>query len=188
MERAINSKLGNLISLLGSDVNQLDNLKKSKEKKACLTSRNLTFPFLKIIYLFNFCAGSSLLWGLFSSCSGQASHCGSFPCWGTWALEYVGFSSYGSWAQWFWLLGSRAQTQKLWHMGLVGPQHVGSSWIRDWTCVSCIDRQILYHLATREAPCQTLIVYITSKLMEGEGCKQRKKGSQHKRKVANIEK
>ena len=95
MERAINSKLGNLISLLGSDVNQLDNLKKSKEKKACLTSRNLTFPFLKIIYLFNFCAGSSLLWGLFSSCSGQASHCGSFPCWGTWALE-LGLSSCGA--------------------------------------------------------------------------------------------
>jgi len=136
MERAINSKLGNLISLLGSDVNQLDNLKKSKEKKACLTSRNLTFPFLKIIYLFNFCAGSSLLWGLFSSCSGQASHCGSFPCWGTWALEYVGFSSYGSWAQWFWLLGSRARAKQLWCTGFVAPWHVGSSWIRDWICLS----------------------------------------------------
>ena len=57
MERAINSKLGNLISLLGSDVNQLDNLKKSKEKKACLTSRNLTFPFLKIIYYLIFVLG-----------------------------------------------------------------------------------------------------------------------------------
>ena len=32
MERAINSKLGNLISLLGSDVNQLDNLKKKKNE------------------------------------------------------------------------------------------------------------------------------------------------------------
>ena len=28
----------------------------------------------------------------------------------------------------------------------------GSSWPRDQTCVSCIDRQILYHGATREAP------------------------------------
>ena len=28
----------------------------------------------------------------------------------------------------------------------------GSSWPRDWTCVSCIGRQILYHGATREAP------------------------------------
>ena len=27
----------------------------------------------------------------------------------------------------------------------------GSSWPRDWTCVSCIGRQILYHWATREA-------------------------------------
>ena len=28
---------------------------------------------------------------------------------------------------------------------------MGSSWPRDWTCVSCIGRQILYHWATREA-------------------------------------
>ena len=28
----------------------------------------------------------------------------------------------------------------------------GSSWPRDWTCVSCIGRQILYHWAAREAP------------------------------------
>ena len=27
----------------------------------------------------------------------------------------------------------------------------GSSQLRDWTCVSCIGRQILYHWATREA-------------------------------------
>ena len=27
----------------------------------------------------------------------------------------------------------------------------GSSWCRDWTFVSCTGRQILYHLATREA-------------------------------------
>ena len=33
----------------------------------------------------------------------------------------------------------------------VTPQHVGSSWFRDRTCVSCIGRQILYHWATREA-------------------------------------
>ena len=27
----------------------------------------------------------------------------------------------------------------------------GSSWPRDWTCISCIDRQILYHCSTSEA-------------------------------------
>ena len=36
-------------------------------------------------------------------------------------------------------------------MGLVVPQHVGSSQTGDWTCVPCIGRQILYHWATREA-------------------------------------
>ena len=28
---------------------------------------------------------------------------------------------------------------------------VGSSWSRDWTCISCIGRPILYHWATRQA-------------------------------------
>ena len=41
--------------------------------------------------------------------------------------------------------GSGAQAQYLWHTGLVDPWHVGSSWIRDGTCVSCIGRWILYH-------------------------------------------
>ena len=30
-------------------------------------------------------------------------------------------------------------------LGLVVPQHVDSSWIRDRTCVPCIGRQILNH-------------------------------------------
>ena len=33
-------------------------------------------------------------------------------------------------------------------MGLVAPQHVGSSWTRDQTHVSCIGRKILYYWAT----------------------------------------
>ena len=40
---------------------------------------------------------------------------------------------------------------RLWGTGSIAvahgvvPQHVGSSWIRDQTCVSCSGRQILYH-------------------------------------------
>ena len=30
----------------------------------------------------------------------------------------------------------------------------GTSWPRDWTCISCLDKGILYHWATREAPCK----------------------------------
>ena len=37
--------------------------------------------------------------------------------------------------QCLWLPGSRVWAQQLWHMGLVAPQHVGSSWIRDWSYV-----------------------------------------------------
>ena len=36
-------------------------------------------------------------------------------------------------------------------MGLVVPQHVRYSWIREQTHVSCNSRQILYHWITREA-------------------------------------
>ena len=43
------------------------------------------------------------------------------------------------------VLGSKTQAQWLRHMGLVALRHVGSSWIRDQTSVSCIGRQILYH-------------------------------------------
>ena len=37
-------------------------------------------------------------------------------------------------------------------MGLVAPRHMGSSWIRDRTHVSCIGKQFCYHSAAREAP------------------------------------
>ena len=39
----------------------------------------------------------------------------------------------------------RAEAQELWCSGLVAARHVESSWIRDQTSVSFIDRQILYH-------------------------------------------
>ena len=39
--------------------------------------------------------------------------------------------------------GSRAQAQQLWHLDLVAPQHVGSSWTTARTRVRCIGRQIL---------------------------------------------
>ena len=49
------------------------------------------------------------------------------------------------WLQHLQLLGSRAQAQQLRCMGLVAPWHVGSSQIRDQSCVSFIGRQILSH-------------------------------------------
>ena len=50
---------------------------------------------------------------------------------------------------------ARAQALGAWAsvvlvMGLVAPQHVGSSWTRDQTHVSCIGRQILIDYTTRE--------------------------------------
>ena len=49
-------------------------------------------------------------------------------------------------------LGSRAQAPQLWSLGLAGPQHVGSSHIRDRACDSCTDRQIPIFSTTRDVP------------------------------------
>ena len=64
-----------------------------------------------------------------------------------------GLKGCGSWA-----LGHRLNSCGIWH---VAPWHVGSSWIRDWTRVSCIGRRILYHWATREAPPLALYLIIS---------------------------
>ena len=84
-------------------------------------------------------------------CGAWASHCGGFFCCGAWALGMRasvvvarGLRSCNA--------GFRAQAQLLWHMGLVAPQHVGSSQTRDQTHVPCIGRQILNHCTTREIP------------------------------------
>ena len=52
-------------------------------------------------------------------------------------LQHQGSVNCGSWPQ---STGS-----------VVALRHVGSSWTSDWTGVSCIGRQILYHWTTREA-------------------------------------
>ena len=66
------------------------------------------------------------------------------------ALPCTGFSL--QWLLLFRSLGSRAQAQQLWYMGLVDPCNVGSSRTRDWTCVPCIGRQILNHWTPRKVP------------------------------------
>ena len=71
------------------------------------------------------------------------------------SLWCAGFS-----LRWFLLLrsmgsshaGSRAQAQQLWRTGFVALRHVGSSWTRARSRVSCIGGRILNHCATKECP------------------------------------
>ena len=49
------------------------------------------------------------------------------------------------------LLDSPARARSCGTRALVAPCHVGSSWTSNWTRVSCICRQILYHWAIKEA-------------------------------------
>ena len=59
------------------------------------------------------------------------------------SVSVCGLTSCGSWA-----LENRAD--RLWHMGLVDPWYVGSSWGRDQICISCTGRQF-FTRAIREA-------------------------------------
>ena len=52
-------------------------------------------------------------------------------------------------------------SQQLWCTGLVAPWHVGSSWPREWTHVSCIGRWILNHWTAREVPSPPFLQYTT---------------------------
>ena len=77
--------------------------------------------------------------GLLCSCVWD-SHCSDFFCCRAWSL--------GAWA--LVLAHMRAVKPGLSSRGTWSPTHVGSSLIRDRTCVLCFGRWILYHWATRE--------------------------------------
>ena len=115
----------------------------------------ILFIYLKIfIYLLG-CAGSWLLPVGFSLITASGSY--SLVA-GLWLLTSVAslvaeHRLWGKWAQELQLLDSRAQAQQLWGTGFAAPPQVGSSWFRDWTCVSCTGRWILSHWAPREALC-----------------------------------
>ena len=120
-------------------------------------SKYSVFFFNKFIYLFILFLGLRCLAQVVAASGGYFSlRCTGFS-W-QWLLllrstgsRHAGFSSCGSRAQQLWLVGSRAQAQELWRMGLVAPRHVGSSRTRARTLVPSIGRRILNHCATREA-------------------------------------
>ena len=85
-----------------------------------------------------------------SWCLGFSLQC--LLLWQSTGSRHMGFSSCGTQAQQLWFTGSRVETQQLWHVGLVAPQHMGSSRTRTRTRVPCIGRRILNHCTSREVP------------------------------------
>ena len=81
------------------------------------------------------CAGSTLLRGLFSTCGD----------WGLLLLQTMDSRARG--LQYLQHVGSIVVAPGLSSTGstVVVQRHVGSFWIRDRTCISCIGRWILYH-------------------------------------------
>ena len=114
----------------------------------------------KKIYFFVFifgCSRSLLLRSFFCSRSEQGLL--SNAEWGLLWLQSTGSRACGLSRC---LLGSRAWAQYLRDTGLVVLWHVGSSLTRNWTCVSCIDRRILYHRVTREVVLLLLSTHSTN--------------------------
>ena len=100
----------------------------TQEVKIITTIFEIKFLFSN---LFLAVLGFSCYVGFFSSCS-------------EWGLRFTAVHGFS--LQWFPLLqleGSRVLTQQLWHMGLVALMHVGSSQVKDQTCVFCISKWIL---------------------------------------------
>ena len=121
----------------------------------CLPA-TVTFSFVSIYLILVvlglcYCERAFSSWGergLLSSCGARAFHCCGFFVAERGGLSARGLHSCSSWELKYRL---RAVCVPLRCMGLAAPWHVGSSWIRDWTHVSCTGKWILYHLATREA-------------------------------------
>ena len=90
------------------------------------------------VCLFSGCAGSLLLRRLPSSCRAWTSHRGSFCCCAEWGLGFPASVAAAHGPRSCGLLGSRARVQYLRCMGLVTLRHVGCSWSRGRTHVSCI--------------------------------------------------
>ena len=81
--------------------------------------------------------------------------CMNFSQWWLLLLHSPGSRAWG--LQWLWHVDSVIAAPRFQSTGSVVlhklscSQECGNFWLRDWTCVSCIGRQILYHWATREA-------------------------------------
>ena len=144
----MSTSLGVIQRLVGGGSSEQSCFKNSVESHWYWRNLSLLFSFFKnnFIYLFR-PSGPSLLPGLFSSCcDGGCSLVEELGLSGMRALvvEACGFTGCYSQLQ-------RGMAQQFWCTDLVALQHVGSSQIRDQTCVSCNGRWILYHWATREA-------------------------------------
>ena len=131
----------------------------SKARMASITSSVFFLNLFIYLFLAVLCLHCYVSFSLVAVIGGCSS-------WGVWASHCGGFSCCRARASVVAAMGSRAQAQKLWCTGLVGPWHVGSSQIRDRTCVSCIGRRILYYWATREA--QDSCFYLNGPLGKGE--------------------
>ena len=116
-------------------------------KKKKVTSFIYLFIYLWLCWVFT--AAQSLLrfwWvGAISGCGTQTSHCS-----GVLLLQGTGCRSHR--LQELWRVGSLVAAPGLWGTGsivvahgLSWHWHVGPSWFRDRTCVSCVSRWILYH-------------------------------------------
>ena len=133
---------GELPRSVGAQYATGDQWRNNSRKNEWMEPKQKQYSLYLFVHIFG-CPGSQLLYGL----SLAAVH--------RLLIAVASLVQHGLWThglQQLQLLGSRAQAQQLWHMGLVALWHVGSSHIREGTRVPCIGRQILSHWTMREVP------------------------------------
>ena len=100
------------------------------------------------------CTGPLLLCGFFCSCNDQRlffiAVCGLLTAVASLVAEHRLQGLLSSVVATHWLSSCSSQALEHRCTSLVALCYAGSSWIRDWTHVPGIGRQILYHWATRE--------------------------------------
>ena len=135
----------------GQRVLKSDSLVTSLQVNSLLFSKTLLYLSLLTCFFFFFfnlftfgCSGSLLLHGLFCN-RGDQGLLSSWRCAALTFLWLLLLQSVGSRACGLRSCGFQALEHRPPCMGLLTLQHVGSSWTRDQTCVSCTGGRILIH-------------------------------------------
>ena len=109
-----------------------------------------------------------------------ASHYGGFSCCRVQVLGHTNFSCCGAQAP-------EPRLESSGTLGLLALKHVGSSWIRDRICASCIGRWILNHWITRKVLPSFYLTKMHKLTLGNERESTRKNNSENNSNITHIQ-
>ena len=141
---------GRVITVVGKGQMRKSASQQVKKRKFFLVGKGAIEDLFIILFTYLFLAVLALCGQVGSFLLAASGGCCSLQCKGFSLWQFLFVQSVGSRARGLMCLvvaAPRLQSpwaQQLWCRGLVVPQHVASSQIRDQTCISCIGKWILY--------------------------------------------